>query len=72
MEVGEGWAKMCAFLEKPLPAIPYPRIDDKAEYDRLYQMMINAGMRRLGWKALKGFTIAGVIYGAVWTLKALI
>jgi len=26
--LGEGWGPLCAFLEKPIPGVPFPRIND--------------------------------------------
>ena len=30
----DGWAPLCAFLGKPVPDCPYPRINDTAEFQR--------------------------------------
>lgn len=34
-DVKEGWGPLCAFLEKDIPAVPFPRADDWAEYKKL-------------------------------------
>ena len=30
----DGWAPLCAFLDKPVPDCPYPRINDTAEFQK--------------------------------------
>ena len=31
-EVGEGWDRLCAFLDVPVPAEPYPSENSRAEF----------------------------------------
>jgi len=31
-EAQQGWEPLCAFLDKPVPATPYPRVNDTAEF----------------------------------------
>lgn len=33
-EAKEGWEPLCAFLEVPVPATPYPRVNDTAEFKK--------------------------------------
>jgi hypothetical protein len=35
-EVKEGWEKLCAFLGKDVPEVPFPRSDDWVEYKKLH------------------------------------
>lgn len=34
-DVKQGWAPLCAFLDKPVPADPFPRTNDREEFFRL-------------------------------------
>ncbi|KAI8067694.1 P-loop containing nucleoside triphosphate hydrolase protein, partial [Gilbertella persicaria] len=34
MELGEGWARLCEFLDKPIPNEPYPNVNSTAEHQR--------------------------------------
>jgi hypothetical protein len=31
MELGEGWERLCAFLGKPIPYVPYPNLNNPKE-----------------------------------------
>jgi hypothetical protein len=31
-EAKEGWEPLCNFLGKPIPDVPYPRVNDNAEF----------------------------------------
>lgn len=33
-EVKDGWGPLCAFLEVPVPDVPFPRVNDAAEFQR--------------------------------------
>jgi hypothetical protein len=33
--VKQGWAPLCAFLDKPVPAEPFPRTNDREEFFKL-------------------------------------
>jgi hypothetical protein len=28
MELGEGWERLCEFLDKPVPDVPYPNLNN--------------------------------------------
>ena len=32
-EVSQGWEPLCAFLNKPIPDKPFPRVNDTAEFN---------------------------------------
>ncbi|KAI9268303.1 P-loop containing nucleoside triphosphate hydrolase protein [Phascolomyces articulosus] len=34
MELGEGWERLCQFLNKPVPDVPYPRSNSTAEIQK--------------------------------------
>lgn len=37
MEIGEGWDRLCAFLDKPVPNEPFPRVNSTEEFQPLLQ-----------------------------------
>lgn len=36
MKLGEGWERLCQFLGKPVPDIPFPHANSTDEFQRLY------------------------------------
>jgi len=38
-EVSQGWAPLCTFLEKPIPDVPFPHLNDSAEIARVRTVM---------------------------------
>ena len=42
-EVGEGWARLCEFLDVPVPDEPFPRINTRDETRRILDEMVAAG-----------------------------
>lgn len=61
----DGWAPLCAFLGKPIPPEPYPRVNEAAEIKRVVAMF--RWMGRLPWIAAgaTGLIVLGV---AAWLL----
>ncbi|KAF1798619.1 P-loop containing nucleoside triphosphate hydrolase protein [Mucor lusitanicus] len=35
MELGEGWDRLCAFLDKDVPNVPYPNVNSTLEHQKL-------------------------------------
>lgn len=31
--LGDGWAPLCAFLDRPVPDVPFPRVNEAAEHE---------------------------------------
>ena len=31
--IGDGWAPLCRFLEKPIPDVPFPRLNSSDEFN---------------------------------------
>lgn len=60
-DVREGWEPLCAFLDVPVPAAPFPRVNDAAHMRRI------VGLIRAGNIAL----IAGLIVLAAWGIVLL-
>ena len=45
-QVGQGWEPLCKFLGKPVPDVPFPRVNDTEELNKLVALYIAEGMRR--------------------------
>lgn len=45
-QVGQGWEPLCEFLEKPVPDVPFPRVNDTEELNKMVALYIAEGMRR--------------------------
>ncbi|KAI7882023.1 hypothetical protein K492DRAFT_145421 [Lichtheimia hyalospora FSU 10163] len=37
MELGEGWERMCKFLDKPVPSEPYPRVNSTDSFKQMIE-----------------------------------
>ncbi len=35
-QVNDGWAPLCAFLERPIPDEPFPRVNSRDEFDEIF------------------------------------
>jgi hypothetical protein len=45
-DVKQGWGPLCEFLGEPVPEEPFPRLNDKASFNRFldyFRMAVNAG-----------------------------
>ncbi len=43
-EVGQGWEPLCTFLEKPIPAEPFPNVNDTKEFQAIIQRVNRVGL----------------------------
>ncbi|CAI0642896.1 unnamed protein product [Colletotrichum noveboracense] len=50
LEDGLGWDKLCPFIGKDIPDVPYPRVNDTAEFQRLATMDLFASWKKTGLK----------------------
>jgi hypothetical protein len=42
MELGEGWERLCEFLGKPIPNVPYPNLNKPKELEETINEMVEA------------------------------
>lgn len=70
VQIGEGWDRMCEFLGKKLPKVPYPRVNDKEEFAKSIGVMVAAGISRLAWKIAKGAIAVGGFTAGAWLLRS--
>jgi len=67
--IAEGWEGMCEFLGQPVPNVPYPKVNDRAEFERSMSVMVDAGMKRLALIAGKSlFVLLALVVFWVWLL----
>jgi hypothetical protein len=62
LEVGQGWEPLCRFLDCPVPAEPYPRLNDR----RLFRRLIRA-LRVAQW-AVPLVVAVGVVAAVLWVV----
>jgi len=43
-EIAEGWEPLCRFLNVPVPDVPFPRSNDKDEFDALLREHVTDAM----------------------------
>jgi hypothetical protein len=58
----QGWAPLCAFLGVPVPATPFPNVNDRAEFQKIKQGMARGAYVMLG---LCGAAMAALAYAVV-------
>lgn len=42
-DITEGWEPLCKFLKKPIPDVPFPHVNDTAEFQKHLNAMTNLG-----------------------------
>jgi hypothetical protein len=67
-KLDQGWEPLCQFLGKPVPDVPFPRVNDTEELNKLVGLYIAEGMRRgLVDIAKKAAPVVGLLLSAlVW------
>ncbi len=61
MQVKEGWEPLCKFLGVPVPDVPFPNVNDTADFNK----RINTLLWILSGVVLVGaLGLSGIIYGA--------
>ncbi|MCJ1279138.1 hypothetical protein MMC21_006962 [Puttea exsequens] len=48
-KLGEGWGPLCEFLAKPVPEVPFPRVNDSEALQELLAVVIRRGL----WNSLR-------------------
>lgn len=60
----DGWRPLCKFLGKPVPSVPFPRLNDQNTIRVIKAIVITRGL--LAYAALGGMVYAGFRYGGTW------
>lgn len=63
--VSEGWAPLCKFLDLPVPATPFPNVNDRTEVKKIIAGITKGAYVILGAGAV---LLAALIYGGAWLL----
>lgn len=64
--VAEGWVPLCRFLGLPVPATPFPNVNDRTEVKKIIAGITKGAYAILGGVAV---VLAALTYGAVWFLS---
>lgn len=57
-DVTEGWEPLCKFLNKPVPNVPFPHVNDTAEFQRML-----TGLMAVGYISLAGSVVIPAVAG---------
>ena len=55
-DVKEGWAPLCAFLGVPVPTMPFPHLNDTAEFQKII------GRLRAAWIVVRILAVAAIVF----------
>jgi hypothetical protein len=65
-DVKQGWQPLCEFLDKPIPDVPFPHLNDTKEFQKLIRT------RRLVWfgaPLVAATVVVGAVAGVAWWLR---
>ena len=49
-KLNDGWAPLCKFLNKPIPDVPFPRVNESADLQEKMRLIVQRGMRNMAAK----------------------
>ena len=64
--VNEGWKPLCDFLGVPVPQAPFPRVNDRAQFQQTIRGLTHGAYTML---ALAAAVLAGVTGAAIWYFR---
>jgi Sulfotransferase domain len=70
-KLGSDWKPLCEFLDKEVPDVPYPNVNDKAMFVMFHKAILD---RATVWAVRKVLVCAvptGILAGAVWCWQRL-
>ena len=64
----DGWEPLCAFLKKPVPSVPFPRVNETAALKEKVNLYLYEGYKRgmIGWLKRVAPVLVVVIACLVW------
>ena len=62
----EGWAPLCEFLGKPVPDMPFPRVNDSAALQELLTIIVIRGLCKAFKRSLKWILLLIVLMLVIW------
>ncbi|KAK4995188.1 hypothetical protein LTR66_004939 [Elasticomyces elasticus] len=63
--LSDGWEPLCKFLGKPIPDVPFPHLNDKAELDKKIADMIKKGLMVVTIQLMKWAIPTGIAFLAL-------
>lgn len=66
LEVKEGWAPLCEFLEVAIPDVPFPHVNETAEFQKIITLLTDKGSRILVWCGFGLVLVVFVLGAALW------
>jgi len=63
-KLGSGWEPLCAFLGRPVPDVPFPRVNENEEFTRGNEREYRVTVRK-AWAAIKPWALTAVSVGVV-------
>jgi hypothetical protein len=60
--VSEGWQPLCDFIGVPVPEAPFPRVNDRAQFQQIIKGLTRGAYIILG---LAATAIAAAMYGGI-------
>ncbi|KAI9710659.1 MAG: hypothetical protein M1820_002492 [Bogoriella megaspora] len=50
LKLGDGWEPLCKFLDKPIPDVPFPRVNESAALQEKMGLIVKRGIRTMAIK----------------------
>lgn len=67
MRIGEGWERLCSFLGRPVPTVPYPRANDTKAFEGSLEVLVGQALLRFAWRV--ALALIGLLVGLAWQLR---
>lgn len=58
--LADGWEPLCKFLEKPVPDVPFPHVNDSKANGQGFKELAIIGLKNAAWNAAKSLAIVAV------------
>lgn len=68
--VGEGWDKLCSFLEVPVPDHPFPHTNEQKTFGERIDVMIGLALKRVAMRVLPLLGALVAVGAAAWVYRA--
>ena len=65
-ELGSGWEPLCTFLGKPIPDVPFPRVNESKAMEEKIAGVVAQGQRSIGKHAAMYIVPLLVVVGSLW------
>jgi hypothetical protein len=65
-KLGDGWQPLCDFMGKPVPGVPFPRVNDSEALQEMLVVLIKRGLYNAFMRAVK-YTLPFAMLGlGIW------